>query len=77
MVSHLAASLCKLLGDGDTALLGTLRLVEAHVSAIKATVREGARSGNDFTGSALASELERRTSSYLTGEPDLDHARFR
>ena len=69
LVSRLAASLCKLLGDGDTALQGPLPLVDAHVSAIKATVREGARSGNDPTGSALAGELERHTSSYLAGEP--------
>ncbi len=43
LVTRLAASLCKLLGDGDTALQGPLPLVDAHVSAIKATVREGAR----------------------------------
>ena len=50
LVSRLAASLCKLLGDGDSALQGPLPLVDAHVSAIKATVREGARSGSDPTG---------------------------
>ena len=69
LVTRLAASLCKLLGDGDTALQGLLPLVDAHVSAIKATVREGARSGNDPTGSALAGELERHTSDYLSGQP--------
>ena len=69
LVSRLAASLCKLLGDGDSALQGPLPLVDAHVSAIKATVREGARSGSDPTGSALAGELECHTSSYLAGEP--------
>ncbi len=69
LVTRIAASLCKLLVDGDVALQGWLPLVDAHVSAIKATVREGARSGDDPTGSALAGELERHTSNYLTGQP--------
>ena len=68
LVTRLAASLCKLLGDGDTVLQGPLPLVDAHVSAIKATVREGARSGNDPMGLALAGELERHTNSCLSGE---------
>ena len=68
LVTRLAASLCKLLGDGDTVLQGPLPLVDAHVSAIKATVREGARSGNDPMGLALAGELERHTNSYLSGD---------
>ncbi len=61
LVTRFAASLCKLLGDGDTELLGPLPLVDAHVAAIKASVRDRVRDSNDPGGTALAVELERQT----------------
>ena len=61
LVSRFAASLCKLLGDGDTELQGPLPLVDAHIAAIKASVRDKVRSPDDRAGTALATELERQT----------------
>ncbi len=60
-MTRFAASLCKLLGDGDTELQGPLPLVDAHIAAIKASVRDKVRKSDDPAGAALANELERQT----------------
>ncbi len=61
LVTRFAASLCKLLGDGDTELQGPLPLVDAHIAAIKASIRDKVRKSDDPAGAALATELERQT----------------
>ena len=65
IVSRIAGSLCKLLGDGDTRLNTPMALVDAHVHAIRAAVRDNIRDSDNPTGAALAGELERHTAEYL------------
>ena len=65
LVTRIAASLCKLLGDGDTRMTVPLALVDAHVNTIRAAVRDNIRDSDNPMGQALASELERHTAEYL------------
>ena len=65
LVTRIAGSLCKLLGDGDTRAHTPLALVDAHINAIKAAVRDNIRDSDNPIGAALASELERHTAEFL------------
>ena len=65
LVTRISASLCKLLGDGDGRVKTPLTLVDAHINAIRAAVRDNIRDSENPVGAALASELERHTADYL------------
>ena len=65
LVTRIAGSLCKLLGDGDGRVNTPMPLVDAHINAIKAAVRDNIRDSDNPIGAALASELERHTAQYL------------
>jgi hypothetical protein len=65
LVTRIAGSLCKLLGDGDGRVGAPMSLVDAHVQAIRAAVRDNIRDSDTPVGAALASELERGTADYL------------
>ena len=65
LVTRIAGSLCKLLGDGTARVNTPLPLVDAHINAIRASVRDNIRDSDNPVGHALASELERHTSDYL------------
>ena len=69
LVTRIAASLCKLLGEGDARPATPLPLVDAHISAIKASVRDDIRDSDDPVGAALAIELERLTAEYISVRP--------
>ncbi len=63
LVTRLAASLCKLLDTDKARALATRNpgLVDAHVDAIKAAVRDQIKSEEHPVGRVLANELESRT----------------
>jgi chemotaxis protein histidine kinase CheA len=63
LVTRLAGSLCKLLDTEATRALAqkTPGLVEAHVDAIKAAVRDQIKTDEHPVGRVLANELEGRT----------------
>jgi chemotaxis protein histidine kinase CheA len=61
LVTRIAASLCKLLGEGDARVVAPLPLVDAHIQAIRAAVRDDIRDADNPIGAALAGELERKT----------------
>ena len=65
LVTRIAGSLCKLLGDGDERVNTPQPLVEAHVNAIRAAVRDNIRDSDNPVGQALASALEKHISEYL------------
>ena len=65
LVTRIAGSLCKLLGDGDGREQTPLTLVDAHVNAIRAAVRDNIRDSDNPVGQALASALEKHTADYL------------
>ena len=68
LVTRIAGSLCKLLGDGDGRVNTPMALVDAHVQAIRAAVRDNIRDSDNPLGAALAGELERRTADYLAAK---------
>jgi chemotaxis protein histidine kinase CheA len=60
LITRIAGSLCKLMSDKETRASAPLPLVDAHIDAIKAVVRDDIRDPAHPVGSALAAELERR-----------------
>jgi hypothetical protein len=62
LITRIAGSLCKLMGDKESRAAAPLALVDAHIDAIKAIVRDDIRDPEHPVGSALAAELERRVS---------------
>jgi hypothetical protein len=60
IVTRLAASLCLMLDDSSARLSAPMSLVDAHIDAIKAAVRDGIRDADHPVGRALVTELEAR-----------------
>jgi hypothetical protein len=56
--ARVAASLCKLLDEGNAA--SALHLVDAHVSAIRVIVRDNVKDQSNGTAALLTTELEAR-----------------
>ena len=67
LITRLAASLCKLIDDPDTRLMAPMFLVDAHIDAIKACVRDDIKVDTHPVGKVLAAELEGRVAQYLAG----------
>ncbi len=65
LVTRIAASLCKLIDNPDTRATAPLALVDAHIDAIKAVVRDEIKSEEHPVGQALSEELEAGTRAYL------------
>lgn len=60
LITRIAGSLCRLIDEKDKRMSTPMALVDAHIDAIKAAVREGMKTDDHPIGSALAVELERR-----------------
>ncbi len=67
LVTRIAGSLCKLLGDGEARTQAPVPLVSAHVEAIRACVRDNVRDSENPIGRALAEQLERNVAGFLGG----------
>lgn len=65
IVSRIAASLCKLIDDPATRSKAPLSLVDAHIDAIKAAVRENIKDADHPVGQVLVTELERKVREHL------------
>lgn len=65
IVSRIAASLCRLIDEPATRARAPLPLIDAHIDAIKAAVRDDIRDDNHPVGKILATELERRVDDHL------------
>lgn len=65
IVSRIAGSLCKMLDDASIRLKAPLGVVDAHVEAIKACVRDEVRDDADPTARALVEALEARAAEHL------------
>jgi chemotaxis protein histidine kinase CheA len=65
IVTRIAGSLCKLLGEGEARQAAPLPLVDAHIQAIRAAVRDNIKDTDNALGAALVTELERRTAEHL------------
>ena len=60
LITRIAASLCKLTDTPERRAQASLFLIDSHIDAIKACVRDNIRDDGHPTGRALAEELERR-----------------
>lgn len=67
LVSRLGASICRLLDDKAARTSAPLFLVDAHINAIKAAVRDEIRDSDHPVGRTLVAELEGRVADYLKG----------
>ena len=65
LVTRLAASLCKLLDDGAKRAGPPMLLVDAHIDAIKAVVRDQIQTDDHPIGRALAESLEAGVADHL------------
>jgi chemotaxis protein histidine kinase CheA len=60
LITRIAASLCRLIDEKDKRTSAPMALVDAHIDAIKAAVRENMTSDEHPVGAALVGELERK-----------------
>jgi hypothetical protein len=67
LVTRLAGSLCKLMDDPGKRLEAPLVLIDAHVDAIKAVVRDGIQTDDHPTGRVLAETLEAKVAAHRAG----------
>ena len=58
LVTRIAASLCRMLDDPAARLDAPLPIVDAHIDAIRAVVRDGVSTDEDPAGRALVEGLE-------------------
>ncbi|MGH6998272.1 MAG: Hpt domain-containing protein [Phenylobacterium sp.] len=60
LITRIGASLCRLIDDKDKRLAVPLPLVDAHIDAIKAAVRDSIKTDDHPVGRILIEELERK-----------------
>jgi hypothetical protein len=60
LITRIGASLCRLIDDKDKRLSVSLALVDAHIDAIKAAVRDDIKTDEHPVGRILVEELERK-----------------
>ena len=60
LITRIAGSLCRLIDDKEKRAATPLELVDAHIDAIKAAVRDDIKTDEHPTGRVLVLELERR-----------------
>lgn len=65
LVTRIAGSLCKLLDDASKRVNAPMVLVDAHVDAIKAVVRDKIQTDEHPTGRILAEALEARVAAHM------------
>lgn len=65
LVTRISGSLCKLLDDADKRLAAPMLLIDAHIDAIKAVVRDQIQTDGHPVGRALVEALEARTAEHL------------
>ena len=65
LVTRIAGSLCRMLDDPARRMDAPLIIIDAHVDAIRAVVRDGIKTDDHPTGRALAETLEARVAEHL------------
>ena len=60
LITRIAGSLCKLIDDQEKRADAPLKLVDAHIDAIKAAVKGGIQTDSHPTGRILVQELEQQ-----------------
>ncbi len=67
LVTRLAGSLCKLLDDPAARMDAPLVLIDAHIDAIRAVVRDQIQTDDHPTGRVLAETLEAKVAAHRAG----------
>ena len=67
LITRIAASLCKLLEEPERRPTAPMVMVDAHIHAIKAAVRDNIREDSHPVGRILAEELERGVKTFMAG----------
>lgn len=65
LVTRMAGSLCKMLDDPTKRLNAPMVILDAHIDAIRAVVRDQIQTDDHPTGRILAEALEARVAEYL------------
>lgn len=65
IITRICASLCKMLDDADKRAKAPLPLIDAHIHAVKAAVRQDIRDVEHPVGKALVEELEGQVGAFL------------
>lgn len=65
LVTRLAASLCKMMDDPEKRMRAPLVILDAHIDAIRAVVRDQIQTDEHPTGRVLAEALEARVAEHL------------
>ena len=60
LITRIAGSLCRMIDDKEKRLSAPLELIDAHIDAIKAAVRDDIKTDEHPVGRILVQELERR-----------------
>ena len=68
LITRVAGSLCKLMGEREKRTALPLVLIDAHIDAIRAIVRDNIRDPAHPVGNALAQALETRVGAYAPTE---------
>lgn len=68
LITRIAASLCKLTDTAERRASASLFLIDAHIDAIKACVRDNIREDTHPVGRALVDALERRVAESAAAE---------
>ena len=67
LVTRIAGSLCKLIDDPSKRATAPMSLVDAHIDAIKASVKGGIQTDTHPVGHALVTELEQQVKDFAAG----------
>ncbi len=65
LITRIAGSLCKMIDDPDTRLAAPMNIIDGHIDAIKACVRDSIKDASNPIGRMLAEELEGRVKEFL------------
>ncbi len=65
LITRLAGSLCKMLDEDDKRMQAPRKLVDAHLDAIRAAVRDQIKTDDNPTGKILCETLEARVKQHL------------
>lgn len=64
LITRIAGSLCKLIDDREKRVTAPMALVDAHIQAIRAAVRDDIKADDHPVGKLLIQELERQVREY-------------
>ncbi|MHB8284323.1 MAG: Hpt domain-containing protein [Caulobacteraceae bacterium] len=64
IITQIAGSLCRLLGDADARLRAPLDMIDAHIAAIRTCVQTGIKTTDDPAGRGFVEALEAQVSQH-------------